>query len=327
MFNVYFIIELNRLYRQARRRRRHAFRPGTNKNHICQFKKYIGFCKKFNLRFLEPSIQTICLYIEQLAQNFSSRKSLGNYVSAIKLLHKFADKQCEAAESFEVGLMLRAASLTMRGIPNQRLPLNVDQLKILVNKCTAMGAAGQVIKMAFILGFMAYLRASNLCPENSGDIDPTRCLLRGDVRIEQPGLIMNIKWSKTMQSASQPLCIAIPALNNKKLDPVFNLKVLRATVPAPPEAPFFILPNGQSLTIRTLRNTFTRFIREMGLSTKHYSLHSLRRGGASVSLKNCASYMDIKRHGSWNSEAFWAYLTRLVPEESTVVTALQSAMQ
>ncbi len=76
-------------------------------------------------------------------------------------MHKFVDRQCVALESFEVGLMLRAASLTMRGIPNQRLPLTVEQLDILVSKCAALGAAGQVIKTAFILGFMAYLRASN----------------------------------------------------------------------------------------------------------------------------------------------------------------------
>ncbi len=175
------VVELRKLDRQARRRRAHAFRPGTNKNHICQFKKFIGFCKKYNLRHLDPSVQTVCLYIEQLAQNFTSRKSLGNYISAIRLMHKFADRQCQALDSFEVGLMLRAVSLTMRYIPNQKLPMTVQQLEILVNKCAVLGAIGQVTKMAFILGFMAYLRASNLCPENNSDIDPTRCLLRGDV--------------------------------------------------------------------------------------------------------------------------------------------------
>ncbi len=267
------------------------------------------------------------MYIEYLAQNFTNRKSLGNYISAVKLLHKFADRQCHAVDSFEVGLMMRAASLTMRGIPNQKLPLTVSQLENLVSRCAALGVEGQVIKTAFIIGFMAYLRASNLCPENSTDIDPTRNLLRGDIRIAHPGLLVNVKWSKTMQSAAQPLCIAIPALTNKNLDPVFNIKLLKAMVPAPPEAPLFVLPSGESLTIRALRKTFSGFIKDMGLSAKSYSLHSLRRGGASVSLKNCATYMDIKRHGSWNSDAFWAYLTRLVPEESTVVTALKSAMQ
>ena len=68
----------------ARRRARHAFRPGTNANHSSQIEQYIGFCLYYGLRYVDPDPSTLCLYAEFLARSFSSPRAIRNYISGVR---------------------------------------------------------------------------------------------------------------------------------------------------------------------------------------------------------------------------------------------------
>ncbi len=74
------ITEFRALCKRASRRKGHAFRPGTVGNHITMATKFIKFCQRFDLQYLDPSEQTLCAYIEYLAQSFKSYKSVANYM-------------------------------------------------------------------------------------------------------------------------------------------------------------------------------------------------------------------------------------------------------
>ena len=94
-----------------------GFRPGTTANHARQAYTFIRFCDKYQLPFISPSVSTMCLYITHLSTVFTSSRSVRNYVSGVRFLHKQLSLTPETVESFPVQCLLRAADLTMRTPP------------------------------------------------------------------------------------------------------------------------------------------------------------------------------------------------------------------
>ncbi len=83
------VSDFHRLWHQTKRRQRNAFRPGTRGNHQAQFSLYIAFCLFYGVQDINPSVQVICMYVESLTRTFTSPRSIRNYVSGVRLLHKY----------------------------------------------------------------------------------------------------------------------------------------------------------------------------------------------------------------------------------------------
>ena len=120
------------LKRSMLERKKQAFAPGTHKNHLSQIRLYLGFCMKFNLQDINPSTETVCLYIEFLAQNLASPKAVANYISAVRFLHKWLGHSTESLDSFEVTLLLRSCYATMKHVPLQRRAMSPDMIRELL---------------------------------------------------------------------------------------------------------------------------------------------------------------------------------------------------
>ena len=75
-----------------------------------------------------------------------------------------------------------------------------------------------------------------------------------------------------------------------------------------------------------LATSLCNFLRILGYDTGLYSLHSLRRGGATVAYSQGVDQLDIKRHGSWSSDCFWKYITSPFVAKSPVAAALANAV-
>ncbi len=223
--------------------------------------------------------------------------------------------------------MLRAVSITMRNVPRRKLPITVPLLRKLCQLCATQGKIGLVIHNALLLGFFGLLRASNLCPHNSKHFDPSRHLTRGDVVLAAPGLILMLKWSKTMQVSHQPVCIPIPHMQDTLLDPVRWFQKMCQTIPCNNTAPLFTLPDGNPLTIRMLRDYFKVLISGLGLSTEQFSVHSLRRGGATATFRAGAEKIDIQRQGCWAGRTVMDYVSSAVPTDSSITAAFRAAVQ
>ena len=144
---------LQDLYRATKRRQKKAFRPGTLNNHRCYFETYIHFCMHHGLADINPSTDTICMYAEFLARRFKSPKSVKNYISGVRLLHKYVSVEAPALRSFELDLMIRALDLTMGHTPQQRLPVNLSMLKQICDICDTLGSIGLTFKFAFLAVF------------------------------------------------------------------------------------------------------------------------------------------------------------------------------
>lgn len=313
----------------ARRRMGRAFRPGTKQNLRVHLKTFVSFCLHFKEDYLNPTVHIICLYIEFLAQSFKSHQAVRNYIHGLRTAFKCMNMDVENFNAFEVHMMLRAVSISMEHVPRPALPLSEETLLQLVRACTALGPAGAVIKCALLFGFFGFLRRSNIAPYAGQTFDPSRHTCRGDVISHAPGLILILKWSKTLQTHDHQFLIPLPRLAaSNPLCPVRAFADMCKVCPTrSSNQPLFTLPrsaapSGKLLTSNLLAVIFKQLLLACGLNAAFYSLHSLRRGGATSSFRGGANVMHIKRHGTWRSDAFWRYIAQESILQSEVPQAL-----
>jgi hypothetical protein len=314
-----------------RQRIQHAYRPGTRSNHRTQLRRYYGFCQEYGLYDLNPSQHQLCLYMEYLAQRFVSARTVRNYMSAITLLHKQLDVSCPALSSFQVGLMARAVDRTMLTPPSPRLPVSVLLLRQLVQATLPLGVWGVVFRFAILLAFFGFLRQSNLAPRTASQFDSARHSRRRDVVFTKQGAFIRLRWTKTLQSAHQPVFVPLPVIDNSPLCPVAAFRDMAASVPVlSSKSPLLLVPSPggelQVVTIPMLAQTFKDIINSLGLPLHTFSLHSLRRGGATLAFEAGVPVDCIKGHGTWSSQSVYTYICPATNLPSTVPTALAHAV-
>ncbi len=305
-------------------RSKDAFRPGTKQNHQTMINTYTKFCKEFNRRAINPSTKTILCYLEYQTKKMQSPKTVNNYWSAVKFLHILLKAPFDRAEDIEIRLMLKSISLTKRHISHQMLPLTKKHIASMCAILDTQGDRGLVVKTALLIGFFAFLRVSNLCPARAECFDSNRNFTRGDVKITGEGLELNLKWAKNMQSALQPKKIPIPKVPQSSIDPVRAFTQMSQRIVVESHKPLFMLDRETPLTEDRLRKVFGELCRRIGLSEKDYSLHSLRRGGATQAYVNGAKPLEIKRHGAWASDCFLNYVAPDSSQNSSVCVALRN---
>ncbi len=283
---------------------------------------YLKFCQSYKLQPINPSKSTIAVYLEYLADKLASPKSVKNYWAAVKFLHWTNGARFDNKEAPETLLMLRAIPLTKRHTSTQKLPLHKDHLTQMCIVLDQQGPMGLVIKCALLLGFNGFLRASNLCTPDAQKFDVHRHFARKDVVNTPQGLLITLKWAKNMQNNMQPNHIPIPAVQPAVIDPVTTFNHMCKIIPAPADGPLLVLPNSRPLTINKLRSTFKLLCKQIGCDHQLYSIHSLRRGGASHAHVHGAHHLDIQRHGAWSSTSYQDYIMHHNQQDSPVCSAL-----
>ena len=324
-------MSLEELRRLQRHRIRQAFRPGTLANQDTQIRTYLRFCVQYDLQHLEPSPQTLALYIEHLAQRFKSPRSVKNYLSAVTLLHKHLGIPCLAAQSFQVTLMCRAIFSTMRHQPQPKSPVSIPVLLQLCQVCTTWGLWGVILKCAILFAFFGFFRQSNLAPKHSSQFHPSRNTTRGDVHLSQSGLSVSLKWTKTLQSSVVPVRIPLPAIPGSPLCPLQAYQLMVSRVPTPsPTAPLLLMPSKTGklsiVSLRQLSHAFNQLVSQLRPLPTNLSLHSLRRGGATLAYQAGVPLEVIKAHGTWASDSVWSYI-QPSPHSSSLPQVLSRLVQ
>ena len=309
-------------------RRSKAFAEGTNKNHISQIRLYITFCCYFKLRDIEPETETVCLYVEFLAQNLSSPKAVANYLSAVRFLHRWVGASTESLDAFEVTLLVRACYMTMKHIPNRKRPLTPDMIRQLLSVAQSQVSHFPVFKCAVLFAFHGFLRISNITPRSPAEFNPAKHTCRGDVLQADPGLAVLLKWSKTNQYGQNSQLVPLPKTKDPALCPVTAYSELvhliptrysnqpLLSLPVPPGVP--ITPVPQSW----LATNLAASLESMGEDSRFFSFHSFRRSGASTAFQAGVNFAHIKTHGGWKSDAFWAYVTGVTTGHTPVTEQL-----
>ena len=80
------------------------------------------------------------------------------------------------------------------------------------------------------------------------------------------------------------------------------------------------------VSVPCLSRALAALLHHLGHDAGLFSLHSLRRGGATAEYRQGLDQIDIKRQGLWTSDAFWQYITALCPTTSPLAEGLTSAI-
>ena len=184
-----------------------------------------------------------------------------------------------------------------------------------------------------IFAFAGFLRVSNLAPRTAGDFDATRHTLLRDVNVTSEGVIIYIKWTKTIQEDTNPPIVILPRVPGSQLCPVRVWEKYLNSIksfPLTPEAPLlnFASPHSGMVTQSHLRNALEITLLAAGHPKDHVTLHALRRGGVSHVYHAGVPLEHLKKHGLWsiNSVSIGLYLASLPLHHSLVAEHFRNTL-
>ena len=167
-----------------------------------------------------------------------------------------------------------------------------------------------MVVLAIILMFQAFLRQSNLLPHSVALFDKTRQITVGDITDNGDQITIKVKWTKTQQVMGDRQVINLYAIPGSPLCPVSAYRrAQKGRHQVPLSAPLLSFEDGNPITLGYVKRVWGGTLKLLGYSPEEYSLHSLRRGGASFCrYQHQAELIDVKRHGGWRSDCVRAYL-------------------
>jgi integrase len=248
-------------------------------------------------------------FIEFLSDSSLSVPTIKNYISAIKSSFKLHNVPIQPFLSPQLTLTL--ASLNKNWVPNLSLKPVISPFQL--TKIIAYASKfplNPIYNVAYIFGFMAMLRISNLAPTSPSLFDSARHLRRGDVTIVNGTLFIHLRWTKTLQKYHQSARIPLFPIPNSQLCPIRAFINLQKIYPVSPNSPFLSFVSAGKLHIVTqshLNKVFKRIVLSLGYH-QALTFHSLRRSGASLAFASGIPFHSIQAHGTWSSDALWAYI-------------------
>ena len=309
----------------AKKRKVHAYRPGTHRNHSVVIRTYFAFCIHYSIQDIPLTVDTVTLFVEFLARTFMSAKSIINYLYGLKYLCLVLEQPVHVIQSFQVQLTVKALKRTLPGGSNVKLPIHVDMLKAICHQVIKLfpGKLGIVLRCAYTFAFFTLLRVSNLAPYQVSQFDPHRQLCRNDVLFTTTGLAVLVKWSKTRQENNFINLIPLSPVPDSNICPVKAFQSMIKAIPAHTQAPLFTLQKS-CITASQLNTCLRHTLASIDISPASYSMHSFRRGGTTFSIQSGLSLPQLKARGDWRSDAFWTYYC---PEYKSKVAAANRVAQ
>ena len=176
--------------------------------------------------------------------------------------------------------------------------------------------------------FFSFLRLSNILPHSVPTFDHTRQLARADYITTTNGAILLIKWSKNIQNRKDIITIPLPLLGDTPLCLIAALDSMIRLYPVSDNDPLFVIPRAHTLvplTDSVARKHLKDISSHLSLP-KPLTFHDFCRAGASWAFQNGVPLEHIMKHGTWRSDAIWAYLSSSPTLESPVSRAFKVAL-
>ena len=166
---------------------------------------------------------------------------------------------------------------------------------------------------ATLLDFYMFLRKSNLVPDTMDTFNGEEQFCRKDINLLglDRAMMVEIRWSKTIQHKQKILRLPVLPARNKAICPVFWTHFMINLIPAKPENPVLALPgSGKKLALSAnqLIYRIRKWLKVIGQDATVFLLHSLRRGGATFAYQSDIEAEMIKLMGDWASDAYKHYI-------------------
>ncbi len=269
------------------------------------------FTAYYNLRSLPASVDTLCWFSQFLSNSFKASSSKQTYLNGVKFWHLFADKSVLAFDSFQLSITLKGIARSMKHVPRQAAPITLRMLTEFLEHLDLNKLKDVTFWALILIGFYCMLHTSNLVPDKIDAFDSRKQLCRVNIKINSHCLLIEIKWSKTIQFSQKLLLIPLLAVPGSSLCPVAAFSNMVKLVPGNPSDPAFMLSKGQAkvpVTYNQLQSKLKLLVQATGKDPNDFSYHSIRRGRATNAFKAQVPGELIKIQGDWSSEAYLRYL-------------------
>ena len=290
-----------------------SFKNSTKKNLLTQLSAYQKFCDKYQLPYFPADNKHICRFGQHLAQTFKSPDSVGNYLSAVRTFMALMGFPIPNPQEKRMQMFIQGLKRYMDHEVKQAAPITPELLLKISRVVDYTSQTDMVAWVATLIGFTMFLRKSNLVPDAMDDFNPDMQFRRQDLNVTGPFSVMmaEITWAKNLQFKQKILRLPILPVDIKAICPVLWVHYMMQKVPALPHDPAFTVWVGnekQALSANQLVARLRKWLKLVKEKEEEYSLHSLRRGGATFAHQCNIEAEMIKRLGNWASDAYKRYI-------------------
>lgn len=307
-----------------------AFAHGTFKNLKVQWKTFKQFCDEVADISFPVDTVSLLLYYQYLSNRMKSPQTVSNYVNGLRVLHALCDLDTNVFYSLEVKLLSRAIKRLKLHRVKQAEPIGVDILLRISCVVNFEDKKHRVMWCATLLMFFCMLRSSNLVPKSQDSFDPDKQLCKSDIIKGEDVLVVSIRWSKVIQFAQRHYHIPLLSIKDSPLCPVSAVVDLLDLTKKSKSQALFLLPTKKSgfalLTYARLSTQLKKWIKAVGLDSTKFSLHSLRRGAATLAFASQVPGEMIKTLGDWSSDAYLRYLDISVQQRCQVAEVIRQSV-
>ena len=308
-----------------------AFAHGTFKNLNVQWNCFASFSKEVEGIVFPVDTPSALLYMQYLSNRMKSPQTVSNYMNGLRVLHALCNMDTQVFYCLEVKLLARAIKRSKLHRVKQAEPIGVEILLKLSNCVNLASSSQTVMWSAILLMFFCMLRSSNLVPKSTNSFDSEKQLCKQDILIGQELMVVRIRWSKVIQFAQRQFFIPLLPIVGSPLCPVTAISNVLRIAESSKSPVLFVLPTTESkfvsLTYAKLSAQLKKWIKLIGLDPNKFSLHSLRRGAASLAFASNVPGEFIKAQGDWSSDAYLQYLNISVNQRCQVAEVIRSSVQ
>ena len=305
-------VALAQLDLDVARTKSYSIKESTKKNILCTLTAYEKFCDRFNLPYFPCDNIQLCRFGQHLSQTFESPDAVGNYQSGVRTCLALLGLPIPEVKDRQIQMFTIGLRRVMQHEVKQAAPITPELLVKLSKVVDYKDLVELVSWTGTLLGFYMFLRKSNLVPDTMEDFNPEHQFTR-DVNLTTPdhAMMFEIRWSKTIQFKQKVLRMPILPAQNKAICPVYWTYKMMQLVPAGPKDPVLAINYRNklvSLSANQLIYRIRKWLLLIGYDPSIYSLHSLRRGGATFAYQSDLEGEMIKLLGGWASDAYKRYI-------------------
>ena len=290
-----------------------ALKDSTKKNLLTQLTAYKKFCDKYILQYFPADNTQICRFGQHLSKTFRSPEAMGNYMSAVRTFSALLGLPIPNPQQKEMQMFNQGLKRIMEHDVKQAAPISPEILLRMSRVVDYTKPTDMVAWVATLIGFTMFLRKSNLVPDTMDAFNPQMQFRRQDFNSTGPLSVMmaEITWAKNLQFKQKVLRIPILPAQNKTICPVMWMHYMMQKIPALPGDPAFTIYSEEGKTALSANQLIARIRKWLKLIKENedeYSLHSVRRGGATFAYQCNIEGEMIKRLGNWASDAYKRYI-------------------
>ena len=221
----------------------HALKESTKKNLLSQLAAYEKFCHRYMLEYFLCDNKQLCRFGQHLSSSFESPESVCNYISGIWTCLALLGLKIPGVNDRQMKMFSTGLKRIMPHAIKQAKPATPQLLLKLSQVVNYRDQVEMVAWTGLLLGFYMFLRKSNLVPDTIDTFNKEQQFCRADLNLLglDRAMMVEIRWSKTIQYKQKVLRLPVLPAKNKAICPVFWAHYMVSRIPAEPQDPVLAL--------------------------------------------------------------------------------------